>query len=63
MTSNIYKFPSYDRILQVHNERRAKTTDMISEYLMIEAGAITIGDKPSAKIYDIAEEAAKRKKD
>lgn len=62
MTScNIYMFPAYDRMMQVYNDRRVKEMDA-ADYLIIEAGAITVGDKPSAKVYDIAEEAAKRSK-
>lgn len=57
---NIYMFPAYDRMMQVYNDRRVKEMD--ADYLLIEAGAITDGNKPSAKVYDIAEEAAKRSK-
>lgn len=57
---NIYMFPAYDRMMQVYNDRRVKEMD--ADYLLIEAGAITIGNKPSAKVYNIAEEAAKRSK-
>lgn len=62
ISSNVYMFPSYNRMMQVHNERRAKAGDAVSDYLIIEAGAITDGNKPSAQIHDIAEEAAKRSK-
>lgn len=62
--SNVYMFPSVDVMRKVAKERRAHAIDFISEYILIEAGAITVcDDKPSAKVYDIAEEAAKRKKD
>lgn len=61
--SNVEIFPFYDRMIQVGKDRRDNATDAISKYLLIEAGAVTVvDDRPSAQVFDIAEEAAKRSK-
>ena len=61
MTSNVFMFPTIERLKQVRQERLAMGTDTLTNYFLISAGAITPGDRPNADVFDLDAEREKRK--
>ncbi len=60
MTCNVVMFPSYDRMMQVRQDRQEAGTDALTNYFLISAGSITPGDRPDASMFDLDAERAKR---
>lgn len=55
MTCNILMFPAYDRMMQVHQDRRDQRegTGLWGDYFVITAGKIQRGKQPSATVVDL----------
>lgn len=60
MTSNIFMFPTIERMKQVHAERCATGTDALSRYFIISSEDIVVGDQPMTDVADLDIEREKR---